>query len=109
MFSDRDFKCNLSFIDHIVGNQGKDEMAGAAEYYEKSLQFHRFWSIDDKLVSPPLVMLIPLLGHVFPQQSLISHMIHLLRHMICVVGYYIQVYTTVPLTYDDNIMLTGAH
>ena len=41
----------LNFIDHIVGNQGDDQMSGAAEYYEKSLQFHRFWSIDDDLVS----------------------------------------------------------
>ena len=43
--------CKLNFIDHIVGNQGDDEMTNIAEYYEKTLQFHRFWSIDDDLVS----------------------------------------------------------
>ncbi len=26
-------------------------MSDIAEYYEKTLQFHRFWSIDDDLVS----------------------------------------------------------
>ena len=41
----------MNFIDHIVGNQGDDEMTNIAEYYERTLQFHRFWSIDDDLVS----------------------------------------------------------
>ena len=36
------------FIDHIVGNQPDDEMMTAAQWYEKNLMFHRFWSIDDK-------------------------------------------------------------
>ena len=40
----------LDFIDHVVGNQGNDEMVPIAEWYEKNLQFHRFWSIDDTLV-----------------------------------------------------------
>ena len=40
----------LDFIDHVVGNQADQEMESVANYYEKSLQFHRFWSIDDKLV-----------------------------------------------------------
>ncbi len=26
-------------------------MSDIADYYEKTLQFHRFWSIDDDLVS----------------------------------------------------------
>lgn len=43
--------CKLNFIDHIVGNQPPDAMTSAASWYEKSLQFHRFWSIDDDLVS----------------------------------------------------------
>ncbi|CAD5120987.1 DgyrCDS9530 [Dimorphilus gyrociliatus] len=40
-------KTNLEFIDHIVGNQPDNEMTSAAEWYEKNLMFHRFWSIDD--------------------------------------------------------------
>lgn len=38
---------NLDFIDHVVGNQRDDEMTNVADVYVKSLQFHRFWSIDD--------------------------------------------------------------
>uniref|UniRef100_A0A8C5FIV1 4-hydroxyphenylpyruvate dioxygenase n=1 Tax=Gadus morhua TaxID=8049 RepID=A0A8C5FIV1_GADMO len=33
----------LDFIDHVVGNQGDDEMV-----YQRNLLFHRFWSVDDK-------------------------------------------------------------
>ncbi|PAA54239.1 hypothetical protein BOX15_Mlig017936g2, partial [Macrostomum lignano] len=40
----------LQFIDHIVGNQPNDEMAGVADWYEKTLMFHRFWSVDDKQI-----------------------------------------------------------
>ncbi|KAK3745341.1 hypothetical protein QZH41_018904 [Actinostola sp. cb2023] len=40
----------LAFIDHIVGNQPNDEMVAVADWYEKNLQFHRFWSVDDKQV-----------------------------------------------------------
>lgn len=46
----------LNFIDHVVGNQGEEQMTNIAEYYEKTLQFHRFWSIDDKLVSRNVLM-----------------------------------------------------
>jgi len=35
-------------VDHIVGNQPDNEMVSACDYYEKCLQFHRFWSVDDK-------------------------------------------------------------
>lgn len=49
--SDTQFKCDLNFIDHVVGNQGDQEMNDIVEYYQKTLQFHKFWSIDDKLVS----------------------------------------------------------
>lgn len=38
----------LSFIDHVVGNQPGNQMMSVAEWYEQQLQFHRFWSIDDK-------------------------------------------------------------
>jgi 4-hydroxyphenylpyruvate dioxygenase len=37
----------LSYIDHVVGNQASDEMTPVAEWYQKVLQFHRFWSVDD--------------------------------------------------------------
>eukprot|EP00116_Pleurobrachia_bachei_P006606 sb/3466868/ len=40
----------LKFIDHIVGNQPDLEMEDAAKWYEKMLQFHRFWSVDDSQV-----------------------------------------------------------
>lgn len=41
---------NLLFIDHIVGNQADDEMIPVAQWYEKVLQFHRFWSVDDSII-----------------------------------------------------------
>jgi 4-hydroxyphenylpyruvate dioxygenase len=37
----------LNRVDHIVGNQPELEMTNVAEWYEKMLQFHRFWSVDD--------------------------------------------------------------
>ena len=40
----------LGFIDHCVGNQGDLEMLAACELYEKQLQFHRFWSVDDSQI-----------------------------------------------------------
>lgn len=40
----------LKFIDHVVGNQDDDQMTPVCEWYEKILQFHRFWSVDDKMV-----------------------------------------------------------
>lgn len=40
----------LKFIDHCVGNQPDGEMEPVAEWYEKMLDFHRFWSIDDKML-----------------------------------------------------------
>eukprot|EP00731_Ephydatia_muelleri_P023061 Em0015g644a len=40
----------LDFIDHVVGNQGNDQMVPISDWYEKTLQFHRFWSIDDTLM-----------------------------------------------------------
>lgn len=38
----------LQRVDHIVGNQPDQEMDSAADWYTKTLMFHRFWSIDDK-------------------------------------------------------------
>lgn len=43
-------KVELKFIDHCVGNQPDGEMEAAASWYEKMLDFHRFWSVDDKMV-----------------------------------------------------------
>jgi 4-hydroxyphenylpyruvate dioxygenase len=40
----------LQVIDHIVGNQPDLEMVGACEFYEKCLDFHRFWSVDDSQI-----------------------------------------------------------
>jgi 4-hydroxyphenylpyruvate dioxygenase len=42
--------CRLEFLDHCVGNQGDLEMLAACELYEKQLQFHRFWSVDDSQI-----------------------------------------------------------
>jgi len=40
----------LQYIDHCVGNQEDNEMVPTAEWYEKMLDFHRFWSIDDSII-----------------------------------------------------------
>lgn len=41
---------DLKFIDHCVGNQPDGEMEPVAQWYEKMLDFHRFWSVDDKMI-----------------------------------------------------------
>ena len=41
---------HLLNVDHIVGNQPDLEMVSACEFYEKCLDFHRFWSVDDKQI-----------------------------------------------------------
>lgn len=40
----------FSKIDHVVGNQPLGEMVPVAEWYEKMLDFHRFWSVDDSIL-----------------------------------------------------------
>lgn len=40
----------LNFVDHIVGNQPLGEMESVCQWYEKVLQFHRFWSVDDSMI-----------------------------------------------------------
>jgi 4-hydroxyphenylpyruvate dioxygenase len=40
----------LLFVDHVVGNQPDLAMNDTADWYEKVLDFHRFWSVDDKQV-----------------------------------------------------------
>jgi 4-hydroxyphenylpyruvate dioxygenase len=37
-------------VDHVVGNQPEMEMEPAASWYEKMLDFHRFWSVDDTVM-----------------------------------------------------------
>jgi 4-hydroxyphenylpyruvate dioxygenase len=39
---------NVTKIDHCVGNQPDGEMVSAADWYINILDFHRFWSVDDK-------------------------------------------------------------
>ncbi len=41
----------LEFIDHVVGNQGDNEMDRIATWYEDVFGFHRIWTVDDKDVS----------------------------------------------------------
>jgi 4-hydroxyphenylpyruvate dioxygenase len=41
---------DLKYMDHCVGNQPDGEMEAAASWYEKMLDFHRFWSVDDKMI-----------------------------------------------------------
>ncbi|CAD6187622.1 unnamed protein product [Caenorhabditis auriculariae] len=43
-------RVGLNFIDHCVGNQPENEMDSAVQWYEKTLQFHRFWSVDDSMI-----------------------------------------------------------
>ena len=40
----------LDFIDHVVGNQPDLQMESVASWYERILQFHRFWSVDDSQI-----------------------------------------------------------
>ena len=42
---------NLEAIDHCVGNQDWNAMEAACAYYERTLNFHRFWSVDDRDIS----------------------------------------------------------
>ena len=42
------YPAGLYFLDHVVGNQGWNEMVSVCDYYEKALGFHRFWTVDDK-------------------------------------------------------------
>eukprot|EP00011_Vannellida_sp_DIVA3-517-6-12_P009493 CAMPEP_0114612326 /NCGR_PEP_ID=MMETSP0168-20121206/4565_1 /TAXON_ID=95228 ORGANISM="Vannella sp., Strain DIVA3 517/6/12" /NCGR_SAMPLE_ID=MMETSP0168 /ASSEMBLY_ACC=CAM_ASM_000044 /LENGTH=384 /DNA_ID=CAMNT_0001823309 /DNA_START=42 /DNA_END=1196 /DNA_ORIENTATION=+ len=40
----------VKFVDHVVGNQPDLEMESVASFYERVLQFHRFWSVDDSIM-----------------------------------------------------------
>jgi 4-hydroxyphenylpyruvate dioxygenase len=41
---------DFKFIDHVVGNQGPNEMEQIANWYRDKLGFHRFWTVDDKMI-----------------------------------------------------------
>ena len=41
-------KVDVIEIDHCVGNQPWNGLESIVQYYEKALNFHRFWSVDDK-------------------------------------------------------------
>jgi len=41
---------DIRFIDHVVGNQGPHEMQAIADWYKDKLKFHRFWTVDDKMI-----------------------------------------------------------
>lgn len=40
----------LQHVDHVVGNMPDQGMEPSVQWYEKILQFHRFWSVDDKQI-----------------------------------------------------------
>jgi 4-hydroxyphenylpyruvate dioxygenase len=42
--------CEYGFIDHIVANHALGDMESTVQWYEKMLDFHRFWSIDDSII-----------------------------------------------------------
>lgn len=41
---------DILYIDHIVCNHPEGDMEPTAQWYEKMLAFHRFWSIDDSIL-----------------------------------------------------------
>ncbi|KAJ8731572.1 hypothetical protein PYW07_004736 [Mythimna separata] len=43
-------KVEINFVDHIVANLPDHGLEEAVSWYERILQFHRFWSVDDKQI-----------------------------------------------------------
>jgi 4-hydroxyphenylpyruvate dioxygenase len=41
---------HIQKVDHVVGNQPDKEMEPVVNHYEKMLGFHRFWTVDDKMI-----------------------------------------------------------
>ncbi|PVV00553.1 hypothetical protein BB560_005062, partial [Smittium megazygosporum] len=39
---------SINYVDHCVSNQPDNKMVEVCDKYEKILDFHRFWSVDDK-------------------------------------------------------------
>lgn len=50
VFNNSENELHLDFIDHIVNNMPEHEMEPTAKWYEDTLDFHRFWSVDDKIL-----------------------------------------------------------
>ena len=50
IFNNEDNSINIEFIDHVVCNHLEGEMEITAQFYEKFLDFHRFWSVDDSIM-----------------------------------------------------------
>jgi 4-hydroxyphenylpyruvate dioxygenase len=46
MFGELEF----GFLDHVVSNHAMGEMEVTVDWYEKILDFHRYWSIDDSML-----------------------------------------------------------
>ena len=42
---------DLEFIDHCVANQPDNDLEPVTQWYENALLFHRFWSVDDSMLS----------------------------------------------------------
>lgn len=40
----------INFTDHIVSNHGVGDLEPTVEWYEKMLDFHVFWSVDDSVI-----------------------------------------------------------
>ncbi len=40
----------LQFLDHVVGNVEWNKMDTWVQYYERVFGFHKFWSVDDKIL-----------------------------------------------------------
>ena len=49
-FNNETNEINVDFIDHIVGNMELGDMEPTVEWYEKMLDFHRYWSVDDSII-----------------------------------------------------------
>lgn len=47
-FRERSPRIDIVEIDHCVGNQPWDGLDDAVGYYEKALNFHHYWSVDDR-------------------------------------------------------------
>lgn len=43
-------RIDLEMIDHVVGNQASGDMTATADWYERNLEFHRYWSVDDSVI-----------------------------------------------------------
>lgn len=49
-YHDREMGPRLHFVDHCVNNQPDLMMESIVSWYERNLNFHRFWSVDDSQI-----------------------------------------------------------